>query len=87
MSAEQSFGRDEKAPPPPSREQPAECHEDRSVLGPVANAATKLTLEHADLVAEHHRLDVFVQSCPSARSQQTEDPARDEVAQAEGYDG
>jgi hypothetical protein len=45
----------------------------------------ELTLQHADFVAKHHQLDVLVQSCPSAGSQQTEDPARDEVAQAEGH--
>jgi hypothetical protein len=53
--------------------------------GSVANAAMELTLQHADLVAEHHQLDVLVQSCPSARSQQTEDPASDEAAQAESH--
>ncbi len=83
--AEQRLGRDEKTTPPPSREQPAERREDRSVCGSVATATMELTLEHPDLVAEHHQLDVLVQSCPSARSQQTEDPARDEVAQAEGH--
>jgi hypothetical protein len=45
----------------------------------------ELTLQHEDFVAKHHQLDVLVQSCPSAGSQQTEDPARDEVAQAEGH--
>jgi hypothetical protein len=45
----------------------------------------ELPLEHADLVAKHHQLDVLVQSCPSARSRQTEDPARDEVAQTESH--
>ena len=63
----------------------AERSKDRSVCGSVANATMELPLEHADLVAQHHQLDVLVQSCPSARSQQTEDPARDEVAQAEGH--
>jgi hypothetical protein len=47
----------------------------------------ELPLEHADLVAQHHQLDVLVQSCPSARSQQAEDPARDEVAETEAHDG
>ena len=37
------------------------------------------------LVAEHHQLNVLVQSCPPAVSQQAEDPAHDEVAQAEGH--
>jgi hypothetical protein len=55
----------------------AERSEHRSVCGSVANAATELPLEHADLVAQHHQLDVLVQSCPSARSQQAEDPARE----------
>ena len=87
MPAEQSLGRDEKATPAPPWKYSAEHSEDRSVRGPVADAAMELTLQHPDLVAEHHQLDVLVQSCPSARSQQTEDPARDEVAQAEGYDG
>ena len=45
----------------------------------------ELTLQHPDLVAEHHQLDVLVQRCPSAVSQQAEDPAHDEVAQAEGH--
>jgi hypothetical protein len=43
----------------------------------------ELPLEHADFVAQQHQLYVLVQSCPSARSQQTEDLARAEVAQAE----
>ena len=85
MPAEQRLGRDEEAPPPPSGEQPAERREDRAVRGPITNAAMELTLEHADLVAQHHQLDVLVQSCPSARSQQAEDPAHDEVAEAEGH--
>jgi hypothetical protein len=37
----------------------------------------ELPLEHPDLVAQHHQLDVLVQSCPSARSQQAEDRARE----------
>jgi len=85
MPAKQGLGRDEEAPPPPSGEQPAEHREDRSVRGPVADAAMELTLEHSDLVAEHHQLYVLVQSCPPAGSQQAEDPARDEVAQADGH--
>ena len=85
MPAEQGIGRDEKATPPPSREQPAERREDRSVRGPVANATMELTLQHPDLVAEHHQLDVLVQSCPPAGSQQAEDPAHDEIAEAEGH--
>ena len=85
MPAEQRLGRDEEAPPPPSGEQPAERREDRAVRGPVADAAMELTLQHPNLVAEHHQLDVLVQSCPPAVSQQAKDPARDEVAQAEGY--
>ena len=86
MSAQQGLGRGEETAPPPSREQPAERSKDRSVCGSVANATMELPLEHADLVAQHHQLDVLVQSCPSARSRQTEDPARDELAQAEGHD-
>jgi hypothetical protein len=52
---------------------------------PTTNAAMELTLQHPDLVAEHHQLDVLVQSCPPAGSQQDEDPAHDEVAQAEEH--
>jgi hypothetical protein len=85
VPAKQGLGCDEETAPPPSREQPAERREHRSVRGPVADAAMELPLEHADLVAQHHELDVLVQSCPSARSRQTEDPARDEIAQAEGH--
>ena len=85
MPAKQRLGRDEETAPPPSREQPAERREDRSVRDPVADAAMELTLEHPDLVAQHHQLDVLVQSCPPAGSQQAEDPARDEVAQADGH--
>ena len=84
MPAEQCLGRDEKATPPPSREQPAERSQDHSIRGPVANAAMELTLQHPDLVAEHHQLDVLFQRCPPAVSQQAEDPAHDEIAQAEG---
>ena len=85
MPAEQGIGRDEKATPPPSRERPAERREDRSIRGPITNAAMELTLQHPDLVAERHQLDVLFQSCPSAGSHQAEDPAHDEVAQAEGH--
>ncbi len=87
VPAEQSLGRDEEAPPQPSGEQPAERSEHRSVCGSVANATRELPLEHADLVAQHHQLDVLVVFCPSTGSQQTEDPAHDEVAQAEGHNG
>jgi hypothetical protein len=85
VPGEQGLGRDEKATPAPPWKKSAERSEHRSVCGSVANAAMELTLQHADLVAEHHQLDVLVQSGPSARSQQTEDPASDEVAQAEGH--
>jgi hypothetical protein len=85
MPAEQGIGRDEKATPPPSRERPAERREDCSIRGPIANAAMELTLQHPDLVAEHHQLDVLFQRCPPAVSQQAEDPAHDEIAEAEGH--
>ncbi|MGD0945692.1 MAG: hypothetical protein ABR972_15690 [Acidimicrobiales bacterium] len=85
MPAEQGIGRDEKATPPPSRERPAERREDRSIRGPITNAAMELTLQHPDLVAEHHQLDVLFQRCPPAGSQQAEDPAHDEIAEAEGH--
>jgi hypothetical protein len=85
MPAQQGLGRDEETAPPPSREQPAERREDRSVRGPVAEATTELTLQHPDLVTEHHQLDVLVQGCPPAVSQQAEDLAHDEIAQAEGH--
>ena len=42
-------------------------------------------LEHADLVAKHHQLDVLVQSCPSARSQCLKNVARDEVAETDAH--
>jgi hypothetical protein len=35
-------------------------------------------------VAEHHQLDVLFQRCLSAGSHQAEDPAHDEIAEAEG---
>jgi hypothetical protein len=85
MPAEQRLGRDEEATPARPCKYSAENSEDRSIRGPVADAARELPLEQADLVAKHHQLDVLVQSCPSARSQPTEDPARDEVAKAEGH--
>ena len=77
MPARQSLGRDEKATPAPPWKYSAERSEHRSVCGPVANATMELPLEHPDLVAQHHQLDVLVQSCPSARSQQAEDRARE----------
>jgi len=77
MSAEQRLGRDEKTTPAPPWKYSAERSEHRSVCGPVANATMELPLEHPDLVAQHHQLDVLVQSCPSARSQQAEDRARE----------
>ena len=85
MPAKQGLGRDEETAPPPSWERPAERGEHRSVCGSVADAAMELMLEQANLVAQHHQLDVLVHSCPSAGSQQTEDPARDEVAQTEAH--
>jgi hypothetical protein len=86
VPAQQGLGRDEKATPAPPWKYSAGRSEHRSVCGSVANATMELPLEHADLVA-HHQLDVLVQSCPSARSQQTEDPARDEAAETEAHDG
>ena len=85
MPAEQSLGRDEKTTPAPPWKYSAERSEDRSLCGSVANATMELPREHADLVAQHHQLYVLVQSCPSARSQQTEDPAHDEVTQDDGH--
>jgi len=85
VPAKQSLGRDEEAPPAPPWTKSAEHSEDRSVRGPVADAAMELTLQHADLVAENHQLDVLVQSCPPAGSQHLKNAARDEVAEAEGH--
>jgi hypothetical protein len=45
----------------------------------------ELTVQHPDLVAEHHQLDVLFQRCPPAVSQQAEDPAHEEIAQAEEH--
>jgi hypothetical protein len=45
----------------------------------------ELPLEHADLVAKHHQLDVLVQSCPSAGSQHLKNAARDEIAETEAH--
>jgi hypothetical protein len=45
----------------------------------------ELPLEHADLVAQHHQLDVLVQSCPSAGSQHLKNAARDEIAETEAH--
>ena len=67
VPAQQGLGRDEKATPAPPWKKSAEHSKDRSVCGSVANATMELPLEHADLVAQHHQLDVLVQSCPSAR--------------------
>ena len=85
MPAEQGLGRDEKATPAPPWKKSAERSEDRSVRGPVAHVAMELPLEHADLVAKHHQLDVLVQSCPSARSQCLKNAARDEVAETDAH--
>ena len=85
MPAEQGLRRDEKATPAPPWKYSAEHSEDRSVRGPVADAAMELTLQHPDLVAEHHQLDVLVQSCLSARSQYLKNAARDEVAETEAH--
>ena len=63
----------------------AEQSEDRSVRGPVADAAMELPLEQADLVAKHHQLDVLVQSCPPAGSQHLKNAARDEIAETEAH--
>jgi len=45
----------------------------------------ELPLEQADLVAQHHELDVLVQSCPPEGSQHLKNAARDEVAETEAY--
>jgi hypothetical protein len=52
VPAQQGLGGDEKAPPPPSREQPTERREDRSVLRSAVHAVVELPFEQADLVAE-----------------------------------
>ncbi len=85
VPAEQSLGRDEKATPAPPWKYSAEHSEDRSVCGSVAHAAMELPLQHPDLVAKHHQLDVLVQSCPSAGSQCLKNAARDEIAEAEAH--
>jgi hypothetical protein len=85
VPAKQSLGRDEEAPPAPPWKKSAERSEDRSVCGSVANVTMELPLEHADLVAKHHQLDVLVQSCPSARSQCLKNAARDEVAETDAH--
>jgi hypothetical protein len=45
----------------------------------------ELPLQHPDLVAQHHQLDVLVRSCPSARSQYLKNAARDEIAETEAH--
>src|ERR1039458_7645594 len=85
VPAKRGLGRDEKATPAPPWKKLAERSEDRAVRGPVAHAAMELPLEHADLVAKHHQLDVLVQSCPSARSQCLKNAARDEVAETDAH--
>jgi hypothetical protein len=60
MPAEQGLGRDEKTMQAPPWTYSAERSEHRSVCGSVANATMELPLEHADLVAQHHQLDVLV---------------------------
>ena len=85
MPAKQSLGGDEEAPPAPPSKKSAERSEHRSVRGSVAHAAMELPLEHADLVAKHHQLDVLVQSCPSVVSQYLKNAARDEVAETEAH--
>ena len=77
--------RDEEAAPAPSRQQPAERREHRSLRGPVADAAMELTLQQADLVAQHHDLDVLVRLGPPRGSEQAEDPAQAEVTEGEGH--
>jgi hypothetical protein len=57
---EQGLGRDEERPPTCSREQPAERREDRPICRSVAKAPVQLTFQDADLVTEHHELDVLV---------------------------
>jgi hypothetical protein len=83
VPAKQGLGRDEKATPAPPWKYSAERSEDRSVCGSVAHAAMELTLQHPDLVAQHHQLDVLVAFCPSARSQYLKNAARYEVAETE----
>ena len=85
MPAQHGLGRDEETAPAPPWKYSAERSEDRSVCGSVAHAAMELPLEQADLVAEHHQLDVLVAFCPSARSQYLKNAARDEVAETEGH--
>jgi hypothetical protein len=77
--------RDEEGAPAPSRQQPREGGEDRLIHRAIGDAHIELALKDAHLVAEHHDLDVLVQGCPPAVSQQAEDPAHDEIAQAEGH--
>jgi hypothetical protein len=60
VPTEQGLGRDEERPPTCSREQPAERREDRPICRPVAKAPVQLTFQDADLVTEHHELDVRV---------------------------
>jgi hypothetical protein len=85
VPAEKSLGRDEKATPAPPWKKSAEHSQDRSVRGPVADAAMELPLQHPHLVAKHHQLDVLVQSCPSAGSEHLKNAARDEIAETEAH--
>jgi hypothetical protein len=85
VPAKQGLGRDEETTPAPPWKYSAERSEDRSVCGSVADAAMELPLQHPDLVAQHHQLDVLVRSCPSARSQYLKNAARDEIAETEAH--
>jgi hypothetical protein len=60
VPAKERLWRDEEGAPAPSRQQPREGGEDRSIHRAIGDARIELALEDAHLVAEHHDLDVLV---------------------------
>ena len=87
MPSEQRVGGNHEGPPPISREEPAECSEDRSIGWTVPDTSVMLSVQNTHLMAEHHDFDVLVGLGSKGAPDEAEETAQTHVKESEGHGG
>ena len=87
MPSEQRVGGNHEGPPPISREEPADCSEDRSIGWTVPDTSVMLSVQNTHLMAEHHDFDVLVGLGSNGAPDEAEETAQTHVKEREGHGG
>ncbi len=87
MPSEQRVGGNHEGPPPISREESAECSEDRSIGWTVPDTSVMLSVQNTHLMAEHHDFDVLVGLGSNGAPDEAEETAQTHVKESEGHGG